>query len=71
MAMLVYFSMFFFCLAYSSTLKMEATQNSETSVFFQLETRRYIPEDVKLKINNDSVSILWQWLINDATLPSF
>jgi hypothetical protein len=33
------------CLAYSSTLKMEATCLSETSVDFQRTTRRYIPED--------------------------
>jgi hypothetical protein len=32
------------CLAYSSTLKMEATCSSETSVDFQRTTRRYIPE---------------------------
>jgi hypothetical protein len=32
------------CLAYSSTLKMEVTCSSETSVDFQLTTRRYIPE---------------------------
>jgi hypothetical protein len=33
------------CLAYSSTLKMEARCFSETSVDFQRTTRRYIPED--------------------------
>jgi hypothetical protein len=33
------------CLAYSSTLKMEATCSSEMSVAFQRTTRRYIPED--------------------------
>jgi hypothetical protein len=32
------------CLSYSSTLKMEATCSSETSVEFKLTTRRYIPE---------------------------
>jgi hypothetical protein len=32
-------------LAYSSTLKMEATCSSVTSVDFQRATRRYIPED--------------------------
>jgi hypothetical protein len=37
-----------FCLAYSSTLKMEATCSSETSVDFQRTTRRYIPEDKTL-----------------------
>jgi hypothetical protein len=35
----------FLALAYSSTLKMEATFSSETSVDFQPTTRRYIPED--------------------------
>jgi hypothetical protein len=33
------------CLVYSSTLKMEATCSSETSVDLQWTTRRYIPED--------------------------
>jgi hypothetical protein len=33
------------CLAYSSTLKMDATCSSETSVDFKRTTRRYIPED--------------------------
>jgi hypothetical protein len=33
------------CLAYSSTLKIEATCSSETSVYFQRTTRRYITED--------------------------
>jgi hypothetical protein len=33
------------CLAYSSTLKMEATCSSETSADFQRTTRRYISED--------------------------
>jgi hypothetical protein len=32
-------------LAYSSTLKMEATCSSETSVEFQRNTRHYTPED--------------------------
>jgi hypothetical protein len=32
------------CLAYSSTLKMEATSSSEKSVDFERTTRRYIPE---------------------------
>jgi hypothetical protein len=31
--------------AYSSTLKMEATYSSETSVDFQWTTLRYVPED--------------------------
>jgi hypothetical protein len=34
-----------FCLAYSSTLKMEASCSSDTSVDFQRTTRRYITED--------------------------
>jgi hypothetical protein len=63
MAILAYFSMFFFCLAYSSTMKVEAICISETSVFFQRTTRRYIPEDINLKIINDSINILWQWMI--------
>jgi hypothetical protein len=34
-----------FCLVYSSTLKIEVTYSSETSVYFQRATRPYIPED--------------------------
>jgi hypothetical protein len=34
-----------YCLAYCSTLKMEAICSSETSGDFQRTTRRYIPED--------------------------
>jgi hypothetical protein len=37
------------CLAYSSTLKMEATYSSETSVDFRRTTWRYIPEDRTLQ----------------------
>jgi hypothetical protein len=33
------------CLTYSSTLKMEATCSSETSVDFQRTTRPYIPDN--------------------------
>jgi hypothetical protein len=33
------------CLGYSSTLKMEVTDSSGTSVDFQRTTQRYIPED--------------------------
>jgi hypothetical protein len=36
------------CSAYSSTLKMEAICSSETSVYFQRTTRRYIPDDSTL-----------------------
>jgi hypothetical protein len=38
------------CLAYSSSLKMEGTYSSETSVDFQRAARRYIPEDGTLHI---------------------
>jgi hypothetical protein len=34
-----------FSLAYSLTMKMEATYSSETSVDFHLTTRRYVPQD--------------------------
>jgi hypothetical protein len=37
------------CSAYSFTLKMEATYSSETSVDFQRDTRRYLPEDRTLR----------------------
>jgi hypothetical protein len=36
------------CLAYSSTLKMEATCSSETSVDFQRTTLRYISQGIIL-----------------------
>jgi hypothetical protein len=35
----------FYCLVYSSTLKMEAIYSSETSVDSQRTEGRYIPED--------------------------
>jgi hypothetical protein len=38
--------------AYSSTLKIEATCFSETSVDFQRTTRRHIPEDGTLQANS-------------------
>jgi hypothetical protein len=37
------------CLAYSLTLKMEAVLSSETAMDFYRTTRRYIPEDSKVK----------------------
>jgi hypothetical protein len=39
------------CLAYSSIMKMEDTCSSETSIDFQLTTRRYIPEARTLRIS--------------------
>jgi hypothetical protein len=36
------------CLAYSSTLKIEAIYSYETLVEFQRDTWRYIPEDITL-----------------------
>jgi hypothetical protein len=39
------------CLAYSLTLKMEATFSPETSLDFQRTTRRYIREDRTLENN--------------------
>jgi hypothetical protein len=51
------------CMAYSSTLKMEAEYSSEKSVDFQRTTPSYIPEDrtlqpVKKKVNNFNPKIL-------------
>jgi hypothetical protein len=43
------------CLAYSSTLKMEATYSSEMSVEFQRTIWRYIPEGKTL--NNRTVIV--------------
>jgi hypothetical protein len=39
------------CLAYSSTMKTEATCSSETSVDFLRSTRRYIPDDRNLQFS--------------------
>jgi hypothetical protein len=39
------------CLAYSSTLMMEAPSSSETPIDFHRNTRRYIPEDITLYYN--------------------
>jgi hypothetical protein len=39
------------CLAYTSTLKMEATYSSEMSVDFQQTTQPYNPEDRTLHIH--------------------
>jgi hypothetical protein len=47
------------CLAYFSTLKMEATRSSETSVGFQRIARRHIPED--RTIHNDRCEDLKSW----------
>jgi hypothetical protein len=38
------------CLAYSSTMKLEATRSSEMSVDFQWITWHYIPEDTTFEI---------------------
>jgi hypothetical protein len=46
------------CLASSSTLKLEATYSAETSIDFQLTTRRYIPEDRTLH-NHHSSPMIW------------
>jgi hypothetical protein len=57
------------CLAYSSTLKMEATCSSETSVGFQRITRRYVSADRTLETRRNgnlrfyktgNVRILWK-----------
>jgi hypothetical protein len=42
------------CLAYSSTLTMEATCSSETSVNFQQTIWRYIRQNITLRILNKS-----------------
>jgi hypothetical protein len=39
------------CSAYSSTLKIEAICSSQTSVYFQQMTRRYIPEYSTLQLS--------------------
>jgi hypothetical protein len=46
------------CLAYSSTLKMEATCSSEMSVDFQQTVWRYIPDDRTLHI------LFWKCKLN-------
>jgi hypothetical protein len=52
------------CSAYS-TLKMEAICSSETSVDFQLATRRYIPEDSVFNIQ----WVTEIWLKNRNVVP--
>jgi hypothetical protein len=46
------------CLAYSSTLKIEETWSSETSVDFQRTTWRYIREDGTLQVKSQFHNIL-------------
>jgi hypothetical protein len=48
LAMRVAFFLLVSCLAYSSTLKMEAVSTSETSVDFYRIERRYTPEGSNL-----------------------
>jgi hypothetical protein len=58
------------CLAYSSTLKIQATCYSETSVDFQRTTRRYIPNDRTLLnhfCENLKSYIFSNQLVNPAT----
>jgi hypothetical protein len=51
------------CSTYFSTLKMEATCSSRTSIDFQRTTRRYIPEDRTLHTAQRRI-IPWQWIMN-------
>jgi hypothetical protein len=53
------------CVAYSSTLKMEAMCSFETSVEVQRTTQRYIPYDKTLYIKNVSIYVCFHWLFND------
>jgi hypothetical protein len=48
------------CLVYASTLKMEMTCSSETSVELQLTTWRYVPEDRNLQVKSG-----WRKFQND------
>jgi hypothetical protein len=49
------------CLAYSSTLKIEATCSPETLVDFQCITQRYIPECITFHnyVNVDCQFVSW------------
>jgi hypothetical protein len=49
------------CLVYSSTMELEATRSSETSVDFRRTRRRYIPED--RTIHNHRCENLISWFI--------
>jgi hypothetical protein len=54
------------CIAYSSTLKMEAMCSSETSGYFQRTTHRYIPENRTLhnhSCENLKFYIKFGWLV--------
>jgi hypothetical protein len=53
------------CLAYLSTLKMEAVYSSETFFDIQQTTRRYIPEDRTLKITYIPSNFVIDILLND------
>jgi hypothetical protein len=62
------------CLAYSSTLKMEATCSSETLADFQWTTRCYIPDDIILhnhrceKIQSYDVFVVLLLVLNTFTV---
>lgn len=51
-ALLATFSTLLFCLAYSSTMMIEATCSSEISADFQQATWHYIPENRTVQIFN-------------------
>jgi hypothetical protein len=51
------------CLAYFSTLKLEATCSSETSVDFQRTKGRYIPEDTILRVADSSKLLFFTFTI--------
>jgi hypothetical protein len=73
----------FHCLAYSSTLKMEAIYSSEYSVVFQWIKQCYIPEDTSLqipsfcyKISLRSSALKWRilmdlWVRSDKSMRAY
>jgi hypothetical protein len=59
------------CLAYSSTLEMEASCSSEMSVDFQRSTRRYISEDSTLVDNSSPLDCVLKSLNPVHTLTHY
>jgi hypothetical protein len=57
-------------LAYSSTLKLQATYSSETSVYFHWTTGSYIPEDGTFHVINGVTHISYHVNSNIQNYPS-
>jgi hypothetical protein len=61
-------------MTYSSTLKMETSDSSQTLIPFYQNTQCYIPEDSNLNFNNIKLYMLtrcWKWPLVDALEHNF